>query len=74
MNIKNLIYSLSLYLLTTHIVFAMQRMDDPNVLADVIEFAKNMPYATGALLCKDGAIGTVIFLNETTAITFDEDF
>lgn len=52
----------------------MQRSDDPNVLNDVIEFAKNMPYATGALLCKDSAMCTVIFLNETTAITVAHHF
>jgi hypothetical protein len=62
------------YVLATPITSSMQRSDDPTVLADVIEFAKNMPYATGALLCKEGGLNTVVFLNETTALTSAHHF
>jgi len=75
MNNKSLfLIPLFLFLSSTHTIFTMQRSDDPNVLADVIEFARNMPYATGVLLCKDGNIATVTFLNETTAITSAHNF
>lgn len=75
MNIKTFFcHTLFFCLMSAHIIFAMQRSDDPNVLTDVVEFAKSMPYATGALFSKDGKLGTVVFLNETTAITSAHHF
>lgn len=75
MNIKTFFYYTLFFCLSAMPpIFTMQRSDDPNVLNDVVEFAKNMPYATGVLLCKDSNMGTVVFLNETTAITAAHHF
>lgn len=48
---------------------AMQRIDDPTAIEDAITLAKTIPCATGVMLSKDGCFGSVVFLNETTALT-----
>jgi hypothetical protein len=53
---------------------AMQRADDPNVLDDAKKFAKEFPYATGVLLDKMGAMSSILFLNDTTALTTTHSF
>lgn len=55
-------------------ILAMQRADDPGVLEAAKKFAKEFPYATGVLLDKMGAMSSVLFLNDTTALTTAHSF